>query len=213
MVVGDFPYHITARANNGEFILKEDEDKEIYSGLFVENAMKNGLKVYAWCIMGNHVHFVLEPPDEHAFSETFKIVQQRFSRYVNKKNNAYGPNWQRRFHTTPLDKPHLYEAIRYVELNPVRADITEEIETYRWSSARGRFNGSHEIFVDSVSKYLEIDDWWSYLQEPHDQVMIDNIKSNAEQGIPSGDEIFMTAFEKLKNKALRRRPMGRPKKS
>lgn len=183
--VPEVPYHITARANFGRFIFNSDKDRRLYATLFQENAQRQGVEVYAWCIMGNHVHFVIEPKAEDSMAELFRVLQQRYSRYVNKKSNTYGQNWQGRFYSSPLDVKHLYEAIRYVELNPVRAKITDDIENYKWSSAKGRFDGQHEIRIDSVEQYLEIEDWREYLSEAVDEESVQNIRLRTQLGLPS----------------------------
>lgn len=167
-VYADVPHHITARANKGAYIFNSDKDRETYSLFVQENARKQGVKIYAWCLMSNHVHFIMEPPEENSLAKLFKVVQQRYSRYINKKEHTFGINWQGRYYATPVDLKHLYEAIRYVELNPIKAGITTDLGTYPWTSARGRFTGEHHIMVDPICKYSEIDDWASYLEEEVD---------------------------------------------
>lgn len=211
-IIPDVPYHITARANRGEFIFTSDKDRELYAEFIIQYTRKLDVKIYAWCIMGNHVHFILEPSTENGLADLFSIVQQRFSRYLNKKRNRYGRSWQERFYSTPLDIPHLYEAVRYVELNPVRAKITSDIFSYRWSSASGRLSGQSRIPVNEISHYLQIDDWVEYLDEISDEKLATDIRSNTYKGLPSGSQLFVGMMEKLTQSSLREKQPGRPGK-
>lgn len=214
VVVADVPYHITARANKGEFIFKSDAERERYVDFVVQYSQKYSVKIFAWCIMGNHVHFVMEPSTEEGLSKLFAVVQQRFSRYLNRMNRTYGRNWQERFYSTAMDKEHLYHAIRYVELNPVRAKITDGdgIFSYTWSSASGRFTGEQKIPIDGVEEHLEIDDWKLYLMGDEDEVIIKKILDNQQEGLPSGSPMFVRMMEKLTDKVLAKGKAGRKRK-
>ena len=117
------PYHVTQRGNYRQDIFDEEEDREKYMEFFMMYREKFNVKLYAWCLMSNHVHFVVEPSTETGLANLFRFAHMRYSQYFNKKKGASGHLFQGRFHSSPLDKEHLYEALRYVELNPLRAGL------------------------------------------------------------------------------------------
>jgi len=109
-------------------------------------------------LMDNHVHFIVEPLDTVSIAKVFKCTHMRYSHYYNKKKGAKGHLWQCRFYSCPLDTEHIYEALRYVELNPVKACIVSHPQEYLFSSSR-RILGDYPIQLDSVSELLETHDW------------------------------------------------------
>jgi len=94
------------------------------------------MKIYAYCLMTNHVHFLAAPLRRDSLAMTFKYTNMRYSSYFNKKNRRSGHLWQGRFYSCPLHHDHALEALRYVERNPVRAKMVRLPWEYEWSSAR-----------------------------------------------------------------------------
>lgn len=142
----------------------------------------------------------------------FNDTHMRYSQYFNKKRAVAGHLWQGRFFSCALDSDHLYEAIRYVELNPLRAGIVNRIDGYYWSSMKCHLNGKGKLLLDSIDKYLQIDDWKAYLREKGDEELINNIRKRTKIGKPLGDAKFIKKMEKLSGKKFTFRKNGRPKK-
>jgi putative transposase len=211
VVLPDVPYHITQRGNYRQDVFEDQQDKEFYMELFMYYAKEHGLKLYAWCLMDNHVHFVVEPSTETTLAKVFNTVHMRYSQYFNKKKGVRGHLWQGRFFSCPLDKEHLYEAIRYVELNPVRANIVSQIENYEWSSSYNRLCGDNRFPLHSIKGYLEIDNWKEYLKEAMNDDVIAMFRSNTKTGRPSGGAHFVSKIEKLTGRSFSIRRVGRPK--
>ena len=143
-------HHITQRGNYRQRVFEDDSDKRKYVEFIREYSEKYGMKVYAYCLMSNHVHFIAAPVKEDSLAMTFKYANMRYSSYFNKKNKRSGHLWQGRFYSCPLQFEHALEALRYVERNPVRARMVELPWEYEWSSAREHvgFNGE----IDTSTK-------------------------------------------------------------
>ncbi|NOY54248.1 MAG: transposase, partial [Deltaproteobacteria bacterium] len=156
-----------------------------YKTWLKEYSKKFGLKIWAYCFMRNHVHFVCVPQSEDSLARTFNTLHMRYSQYFNRKKGAVGHLWQGRFFSCPLDEAHLYSAIRYVEKNPVSAKIVRSPENYKWSSAKGHI---HKISDPVLSKdcYLtkRIEDWRGYLMEKEDERLVNDIRKNSLTGRP-----------------------------
>ena len=138
-------HHITQRGNYRQNVFEDDSDKRKYVEFIREYSEKYGMKIYAYCLMSNHVHFIAAPVKEDSLAMTFKYANMRYSSYFNKKNKRSGHLWQGRFYSCPLQFEHALEALRYVERNPVRARMVELPWEYEWSSAREHVGFDGEI--------------------------------------------------------------------
>ena len=86
------------------------------------------------------------------------------------------------------------------------------IDGYYWSSMKCHLNGKGKLLLDSIDKYLQIDDWKAYLREKGDEELINNIRKRTKIGKPLGDAKFIKKMEKLSGKKFTFRKNGRPKK-
>jgi len=130
-----YPHHITQRGNYRQTVFKSDEDFNRYFQLLQKYSDKYSLKIWAYCLMSNHVHYVAVPMNDNSLAKTFNALHMMYSRYFNQKSGGNGHLWQGRFFSCVLDELHVYAAVRYVENNPVRANMVDKPEDYKWSSA------------------------------------------------------------------------------
>ena len=212
VVCSDTPYHVTQRGNYRQDIFEEEADREKYMEFFIFYKEKYKLKLYAWCLMSNHVHFVVEPSTEDGLAKVFNNTNMRYSQYFNRKRGLAGHLFQGRFFSCVLDSDHLYEAMRYVELNPLRAGVSSRPDAYKWSSARKHLTGKGDIVLNDVSKHLEIDNWRAYLKEKMDEEIVKRIRANTKTGRPAGDDKFVQKIEKKTGMNFNFKKVGRPKK-
>lgn len=209
-----YPHHITQRGNYQQHVFEAEEDYIQYLQWLKEYSQKYSLKIWAYCLMNNHVHFVCVPMKEDSLARTFNTLHMRYSQYFNKKKKVRGHLWQGRFYSSSLDERHLYAAIRYVEKNPVRAKIIKEPHEYRWSSAKAHvYREIDHILINDCYLGKEIKNWLSYLMENEDKIIIDNIRKNTKTGRPCGDEVFIEKIENLLDRRLNALPKGRPRRS
>ena len=97
------------------------EDREVYLQILQEQAGKYGLEVLGYCLMTNHVHLVAIPHAEDSLAKGIGRTHFRYSQYINRFHKRSGHLWQGRFYSCALDERHLWVAMKYIELNPVRA--------------------------------------------------------------------------------------------
>ena len=105
-------HHITQRGNYRQNVFEDDSDKRKYIEFIREYSEKYGMKIYAYCLMSNHVHFIAAPVKEDSLAMTFKYANMRYSSYFNRKNKRSGHLWQGRFYSCPLHFEHALEALR-----------------------------------------------------------------------------------------------------
>jgi putative transposase len=132
---------------------------------------------------------------------------------MNWKHGWGGHLWEGRYYSAVLDEPHLWSAIRYVELNPVRAGIVERAEDYPWSSARAHCRGTYDpVLASSRPLPGYIKDWSQWLREGIDPREAEELRSKTYKGEPFGSEAFVQRLETTLNRSLLQQKRGRPKK-
>ena len=99
------------------------------------HAQRFGTRLLGYCLMPNHVHWVVEPQEPAALARTFGEAHGRYATYANARLARSGHFWQNRFFSCALDSGHFWTALRYVERNPVRARLVEIAAEFPWSSA------------------------------------------------------------------------------
>jgi putative transposase len=216
VVVTDVPHHVTQRGNYQQTVFSESKDRELYLRWIEEYSDRCELKIWAYCLMDNHVHFIVVPKRPDSMARTFNQAHMRYSQYFNWKMGKKGHLWQGRFYSCPLDEGHLYAAVRYVENNPVRAGFVERAEDYPWSSARNhmRTQGvSSPVLSEDLSLLEEITDWQRYLAAPDEAPMIERIRKCTLTGRPAGSDSFTRKIERLLGRSLVSEPVGRPRKT
>jgi len=129
------PHHITQRGNARHFILQSDVDRKVYLDLLRQSLELHDVEMVGYCLMSNHVHLVAIPNKANALAVSLKETHGRFASYWNGIHSSSGHVWQGRYYSCPLDESHLWEALRYTELNPVRAATVARPEAWPWSSA------------------------------------------------------------------------------
>ena len=101
-----------------------------------EHSKRAGIQVLGYCLMTNHVHLVAIPERADSFARGLGRAHYLYTRWLHERWGGNGHLWQNRFFSCPLDRDHLWTALRYVDLNPLRAGLVGEAAAYEWSSAR-----------------------------------------------------------------------------
>ena len=128
-------HHATNRGINGENILARPEDISFFLELLAKKAKLNGIRVFAYCLMGNHYHLVLENASGR-LSQFFKQLNGHYGLYYRQQSESRGYVFQSRFYSSLIqDESYLAMVIKYVLLNPVKAGLAKSALSYPWSSA------------------------------------------------------------------------------
>jgi putative transposase len=147
VVVPGIPHHVTQRGNRRQKTFFNDSDYRAYIDLMAERCSRQGVEVWAYCLMPNHVHVVAVPSTEQSLRLAIGEAHRRYTKRVNFREGWTGYLWQGRFSSFPMDEQHLLAAARYVELNPVRARLVATPQDYRWSSSRAHLSGRDDELV------------------------------------------------------------------
>ena len=214
IVVPDCAHHVTQRGNRGANVFRDDEDRFRYNELLREKTISQGVLVWTYTWMTNHIHAIVVPKSEAGLAETFRDVHSTYGRWFNRKYGLGGHLWQGRFYSCVLDEAHLWSAVRYVERNPVRAGIVQHAEDYRWSSAAAHVHRSPDPMLDAGLPFIEaVGNWAEWLAATDLPSELEAIRKATAQDLPLGKEEFVGWLEAKLNRQLRPRKAGRKPKS
>ncbi|MBU2887370.1 transposase [Gilvimarinus agarilyticus] len=140
VIVPGLPHHIVQRGHNRQVVFVEDRDYEYYLENLAEWKTYFGLQVYSYCLMTNHVHLIVGANDRPGdIGGLMNRLAGRQTRFVNKMEGRTGSLWESRYKISPIETDsYLLQCCRYVELNPVKAEMVESARDYIWSSYRAR---------------------------------------------------------------------------
>ena len=119
-------YHITVRCNNREFRLTRGECREVFLYAIHECQQKYGFKLYALCIMSNHVHYLIEPAQPEDLPKIMHWLNWYTAMCFNRMLNRSGHFWEKRYHSTGFpntDHRRALNTLRYIHANPKAAGM------------------------------------------------------------------------------------------
>ena len=210
VVVPGYPHHITQRGSRKQQTFFKQEDYRRFLGIVGQRKREVGVEIWAYCLMPNHVHFVVVPSTKGALAKLFHYAHQTYARYINRREGWQGHLWQQRFFSVPMDDTHLVSAVRYVELNPVRAGLCSDPSDWPWSSVHAHEQGEDDGVVTVAPMLERVSDWRQYLAEKDSRIELSSIRKHTSTGRPLGDETFVRRLESVTGRRLRKRKPGPP---
>lgn len=182
-----------------------------------------GCKIYAYCLMTNHVHLVVDPGSKpESLSLLMKRVAGRQTRYVNKFEKRTGSLWEGRFKSSIVcRKEYLFACCRYVELNPLRAGMVDDPAAYRWSSYAAKTKGIKDEVVDFDEGYLALGFTLKEQRKNYEEHVkgtippyeIKLIREALQRGQVTGKDLFRDAISQKLGIRLSNQKQGRPTKA
>jgi len=152
-------YHIMTRGNNRSVVFPHQDDFKHYLELILRLKKEHPFGIYHYCLMPNHVHFLIKTKKGNEFSHFMKRLNLIYFYYFKKKYSWVGHFWQGRFKSQPVGKDaYFIQCGKYIELNPVRAGLVSNPEDYQYSSynyyARGLTDKlvSQDMFYQDLGK-------------------------------------------------------------
>jgi putative transposase len=209
------PHHLTQRGNHRQTVFLDDEDRRLYLDLVKINAQQCGVQILGYCLMSNHVHWIVTPASERSLAEAFGRAHCRYAFYFQAKQRTTGHLWQNRFYSCPLSEVRLGAAMMYIEQNPVRSQLCSSAEEYTWSSAHAHMLGYDPIgLVDGAAWALRYTspEWHQCLQGTANPELVEELKRCTYGGKPFGGEEFRHGVSVALGINLALRPRGRPSK-
>lgn len=148
------PAHIIQRGNNRSWCFHAHKDYERYLQYLRELSPRYGCALHAYVLMTNHVHLFLTPEQTDSASLLMKHLGQRYVQYVNRRYRRSGTLWEGRFRSCiAQEECYVLRCYRYIELNPVRAQMVRQPGDYPWSSYRFNAEGERSRLVIPHESY------------------------------------------------------------
>jgi REP element-mobilizing transposase RayT len=149
-------YHVITRGNQRQRIFKTEKDYAKYLGILTDYKNRYKYILYAYVLMNNHVHLLLET-GEIPLSKILQGINQRYTMYFNWRYRTVGHLFQGRYKAILCDKDkYLLSLVKYIHLNPVRAGVVKSPEEYRWSSHRIYTGNSDEKAIVDTDGVVRI---------------------------------------------------------
>ena len=209
-----YPHQVTQRGNYEQTVFEEEVDFQRYLGWLRECAGRYSIEIWAYCLMKNHVHFVCVPKADEALARGFNTLHMRYAQYFHSKKGLSGHLWRGRFLSCILDDRSVFEEVRFIENNPVRAGLVARAEEYPWSSARHHVLGVPDpVIADSCFLKGQVPDWRVYLADKSNDPILHRTWQSLKTGRPAGDAGFVHGLEVIIGRRLMPLPRGRPRKA
>lgn len=152
-------YHIMLRGINQQQIFEDEEDCDKFIEILKHYQAICGYKVFAYCLMGNHIHLLMEFP-KAPIEQVFKRIGSKYVYWYNIKYQRKGHLFQDRFRSEPVDDdPYFFTVIRYIHQNPVKAGLCKNVQDYKYSSYNGYFTDSDLIDKEFVFSVISKEDF------------------------------------------------------
>jgi putative transposase len=145
-IVPNARYHVIARVNRFALELDRDWIKEMLMVVLKEAKMKYDFSIQSFCIMGNHVHLIIQPGEESSLSKIMQWILSVFAIRFNRAHEINGHFWYDRFKSWVIETTSRFmQLFEYIAKNPVEAEICSRVEEYRYGSIYYLIRGKYRI--------------------------------------------------------------------
>ena len=161
-------YHIMLRGINRQQIFEDTEDRERFIETLFNYKEICGYSIYAYCLMGNHIHILIKEGQEN-LTQVFKRIAGSYVYWYNWKYHRCGHLFQDRFKSEPVeDDGYLLTVLRYIHQNPVKAKLCKKAEEYAYSSMRDFLGRPYLTDTEFVLSVLPDDQFIEYHRQEND---------------------------------------------
>lgn len=214
-------YHVINRGNNRQKVFRKSADFAAFLAALAELKERKPFELYGYCLLPNHFHLLLRPTG----ATISRIMQSLLVSHTQRYHRHYqsgGHVWQGRFKSPVIQTDeHLLTVLRYIEANPLRANLVERAEDYPWSSYRVHGLGETNELVDPLITYQALSPraqvrqrkWSEMVHRPLEAAKLAAIRRSSATGLPYGDSNWIHRLAKQLDLDLTIRPRGRPRKA
>jgi putative transposase len=149
-------YHVTHRCHDRTFLLKFAKDRNRYRTWLRAGLMRFPVSLLGYCITSNHVHLVLYAESDKSVSDLMQLVEGSMAQQYNLRKGRRGAYWEGRYHATMIDSgPYLWDCLRYVDLNMVRAGEVRDPADWEWCGYRELMGIRQRYCILDTDRLLE----------------------------------------------------------
>lgn len=216
------PQHVTQRGNNRQACFFGDADYDLYLALLAGACRRHHCAVLAYVLMTNHVHLLTTPRCTQGVSLVMRDLGRDYVRQVNTAYRRTGTMWEGRFKSSLVDREaYCLACYRYIELNPVRANMVAHPKQYPWSSFNANVLGSPDDLISPHACWLALGEtdcerrhaYLGLFEQALSQQSIEDIRYGVRKGLPTGSVKFKKQIEAALSIKLGDDKRGRPAKN
>lgn len=221
MFLPDVPCHIIQRGNNRDACFFAEQDYQFYLDCLYDASHRYHIKIHAYVLMTNHVHLLMTPLAKDSISLLMQSIGRCYVQYINKEYRRTGTLWESRFKASLVDaEPYLLACSRYIELNPVNANMVNHPSGYKWSSylcnaygVSNRLISKHDIYrLLGPSELSRQQAYVSLFEGAVVSTETSVIRNAVQFSMPTGDSRFKHQIEQALNRKVGYAHRGRPRK-
>ena len=211
--------HVVQRGRSREPVFYDDEDYSAYIAWLREASERHACAVHAYVLMTNHVHILVTPTDESGLSQMMQYLGLRYVPYINHRYAMSGSIWEGRFKASLIDSDeYLLACMRYIELNPVRANMVGLAGDYQWSSYNSNALGrggdwlqAHDLYLAlAKTKNKRLETYQALFEAEFGGDVLNDIDRAWQTGTPLGDDRFKARVEQVLQRKVGQNRRGRP---
>lgn len=216
IVIPGIPLHVVQRGNNRRNCFESDKDFRLYLRCLGSAASAYGVKIHAYVLMSNHVHILVTPSERQSVSKMMQQIGRGYVRYFNDTYSRTGTLWEGRFFSSVVEcDDYLLACQRYIELNPVRANIVQDPGDYPWSSYAANGLGEvnqiiepHRIWIElGIDQPERLANYRRLFRDGGDEHVF---RRAIQKGLPVGTSSWASALEAKHNIRFSSGRRGRP---
>ena len=213
------PLHVIQRGNNREALFHQITDYQVYLDWLKKAAQKHACAIHAYVLMPNHVHLLVTPTHEESLPKTLQSLGRQYVQYFNTTHQRTGTLWEGRYRATLIEsETYLFTCSRYIELNPVRAEMVRHPRDYRWSSYAYHAAGKSNPLLTSHTLYQQLGGTAAARQQAYRALFrrhlsgetLDAIRESTNKAWVLGSEKFKDRLAKKLERRVSPLPRGRP---
>ena len=210
--VGGVIYHALNRGNRREAVFHKPADYDAFVQAIADAAHRVPLDVFGYCLMPNHFHLVIRPKGDGDLGRWMRWLLTAHAQRYHRHYKTSGHVWQGRFKAFPIQgDDHLATALRYVERNPLRAELVSHAEHWRWSSLPAWLSGDPLLWRGDPP--VRDPAWVDRVNEPLAAGDLRRLRESVARERPFGSRDWTTRTVQALGLESTLRPRGRPKKT
>jgi putative transposase len=208
------PHHVMQGGNDGRPLFAGDDDYALYRDLVAERCAANNVVCWAWCLLPDRVHLVLQPATTDGLARAIGEAHRRYTSFVNIRARRTGNLFRGRFASLAMDEANALRTIQAMAFAPVRARLAAYPELWPWSSVRAHLSAEDDGLV-SLRPVLELRPRFRAFIDLSmaEQRSLEGFDGKGMNGRPMGDASFIDTVEATTGRNVRPGRPGRKKKS
>ncbi len=208
--MADGCYHVMNRGNGRADVFRKEEDYEAFLQLLDDACARLPMRVLAYCLMPNHFHLALQPRDDGDVSCWMQWLMTSHVRRYHQHYHTSGHVWQGRYKSFPIEADdHLYIVLRYIERNPLRANLVQRAQDWPWSSLRWWRRRDRPTYL-SDGPMARPSDWVRRVNRTETDAELDAVRTSIGRGTPFGTKAWQNRAATRLGLQSTLRPRGRP---